>query len=136
MVRTILIGLGGGLLLAILDGLINANPLAVQLLAAYKPIARTTINPLAGVAIDLVYGLVIAGVFVLLFPSLPGGSGFVKGLSIALLIWFFRVVMYTASHWMMFEIPTSTLFYSLVAGLVEMLALGVLFGLTLHPIKP
>ena len=33
---------------------------------------------LGGIAIDLVYGLVMAGVFLLLFQSLPGDVGLVK----------------------------------------------------------
>jgi len=72
-------------------------------------------------------------VFLLLYKSLPGETGLVKGLSFAILVWFFRVVMYTATQWMMFNIPIETLLYSLVAGLGEMLILGVLYGLALKP---
>jgi hypothetical protein len=76
----------------------NANPLAQRLYEVYRPIARTSINPLAGIMIDLVYGFIIAGVFLLLYKSLPGETGLVKGVSFAFLVWFFRVVMYAASH--------------------------------------
>jgi hypothetical protein len=34
---------------------------------------------------------------------------------------------------MMFQVPARTLLYLLAAGLAEMLALGVLYGLTLSP---
>ena len=78
---------------------------------------------LGGIAIDLVYGLVMAGVFLLLFQSLPGDVGLVRGMSFALLVWFFRVVMGVASTWMMFDVPAGTLLYTLVAGLAEMLIL-------------
>jgi hypothetical protein len=53
--------------------------------------------------------------------------------SFSLLLWFFRVVMYAASQWVMFNVPPKALFYSVVTGLGEMLILGVLFGLTLKP---
>lgn len=43
-----------------------------------------------------------------------------------------RVVMYVFSQGMMFKIPTNTLLYLLLAGLVEMLAIGLVFGLTLE----
>jgi len=112
---------------------INANPLAQRLYEVYKPIARTSINPLAGIVIDLVYGFVLAAVFLLLYKSLPGKTGLVKGVSFAVLVWFFRVVMYTASQWVMFNLPVEALLYSLVTGLGEMLILGVLYGLTLKP---
>ena len=133
MTRYIIVSISSGILFGILDGVINANPLAQKLFEVFKPIAKTSINPLAGIVIDIGYGFVMAGVFLLLYKSLPGETGLVKGLSFALLVWFFRVVMYTATQWMMFNIPNETLLYSLVAGLGEMLILGVLYGLALKP---
>ena len=72
IIRYILLSLLSGILFAIMDGLINANPLAVRLYAVYKPIARQSINRTAGIIIDLVFGFVMAGVFLLLYASLPG----------------------------------------------------------------
>ena len=133
MIGYIIVSVVSGILFGILDGVINANPLAQRLYEIYKPIARTSINPLAGIVIDLVYGFVMAGVFLLLYKSLPGETGLIKGVSFAFLAWFFRVVMYTASQWVMFQVPARTLLYTLVTGLAEMLILGVLYGLTLRP---
>jgi len=89
-----------GILLGIMDGLINANPLARKLYEFYKPIAKTSVNITTGVIIDLIYGFVMAGMFLLLYQSLPGITGIVKGISFAFLVWFFRVVMYVATQWM------------------------------------
>lgn len=133
MLRYIAISLVGGLLFAALDGVINANPLARSLLGVYEPIARTSINAAAGVVIDLVYGFVLAGMFLLLSRSLPGSSGLAKGLSFGTGLWFLRVVMGAASTWLMFEVPAATIAYTVAAGLAEMLALGILYGLTLAP---
>lgn len=135
MLRYIVVSLASGILFGILDGIINANPLAQKLYAVYQPIARTSVNAMAGVAIDLVYGFVLAAVFLLLYASLPGQHGMVKGLAFAILVWFFRVAMQAASTWMMFNVPIPTIIYSLVAGLAEMLMLGLLYGLTLRPIS-
>ena len=129
----LIVSLVSGVLFGVLDGVINANPLAQRLYAFYKPIARTSIDPLAGIVIDLFYGFIMAGVFLLLYKSLPGGSGLVRGLIFAILVWFFRVVMAAASQWVMFKVPLKTLLYILAAGLGEMLVLGVLYGLTLKP---
>jgi hypothetical protein len=134
MIGYIIISVISGILFGLLDGVINANPLAQRLYIVYKPIAKTSINPLAGIVIDLVYGFAMAGVFLLLYNSLPGETGLIKGVSFAVLVWFFRVVMYVASQWVMFTVPVGTLLYSLVAGLGEMLILGVLYGLTLKPL--
>ena len=129
----IIISICSGILFAILDGVINANPLAQRLYQVYKPIAKKSINPLAGIVIDLLFGFIMAGIFLLLYDSLPGETGFIKGLSFAVLVWFFRVVMQAGSQWVMFRIPAAALLYSLVAGLVEMLILGAVYGLALRP---
>ena len=133
MTTYVIVGVASGILFAVLDVALNANPLAQRLFEVYGPIARTSVNPVAGIAIDLAYGFVMAGVYLLLFESLPGGTGLLKGVSYAFLMWFFRVVMSTASQWVMLRVPARTSLYSLVAGLVEMLILGVLYGLTLTP---
>ena len=133
MATYVVVSLASGVLFGILDGLINANPLAQRLYAVYKPIARTSLNPMAGIVIDLAYGFILAAIFMLLYPSLPGEAGLVKGLSFAVLAWFFRVVMSAASNWTMFTVPARTIAYSLLAGLGEMLVLGILYGLALQP---
>ena len=111
--------------------MINANPLAQKLLEAYKPISKTMINFQAGIVIDLLFGIIMAAIFVILYKSLPGSTSVLKGLSFGILIWFFRVAMWTASSFVMFKIPLNTLSYSLVVGLIEMLILGLFYGLLL-----
>jgi hypothetical protein len=133
MIRYIVVSVVSGLLFGVLDGMINANPLAQRLYEVYQPIAKPSVNAPAGMVIDLVYGFVMAGVFLLLYESLPGKANLVKGVSLALLVWFFRVVMGVAGQWMTFNIPIGTLFYSLIAGLGEMIILGIFYGLTLRP---
>ncbi len=133
MSRYIIVSIVSGILFGILDGLINANSFAQRLNQAYKPIAKTSVNVPAGVIIDLVYGFVMAGIFLLLYKSLPGEVGLVKGISFAFMIWFFRVVMSVATQWMTFNVSGSALLYTLLTGLGEMLILGILYGLTLKP---
>jgi hypothetical protein len=134
MAGYIIVSVISGILFGLLDGVINANPLAQRLYQVYKPIAKTALNPVAGIMIDLVYGFVMAGAFLILYNSIPGETGLIKGLSFAGMVWFFRVVMQAASQWVMFIVPGRTLVYSLVSGLGEMLILGVLYGLTLKPV--
>ncbi len=133
MTTYIIVSIVSGILFGVLDGLINANPFAVQVFQVFKPITKESINFVAGIAIDLVYGFILAGLFLLLYNSLPGASGIIKGLGFALIAWFLRVVMYVASTWMMFNVPTETLAYILVTGLFEMLVLGLIYGFTLQP---
>ncbi len=129
MWQFILASLVSGLVFGVLDGLINANPLARKLLGFYTPLARKSVNLPVGLILDLIYGFVMAGIFLLLYPSLPGGSGFLKGLSYGGILWFFRVVMYAGSQWMILEMPLSAVTYLILAGGVEMAVLGMIYGL-------
>jgi hypothetical protein len=116
-----------------MDAVFNNNVLAQELYQVYQPIARASVNSLAGISIDIFYGLVMAGLFIQLYKRLPGQSGFTKGIGFGLIVWFFRVVMQTGSSWIMFNIPNSTLIYGLITGLIEMTIIGIFLGSTLKP---
>ena len=133
MTSYLMISMISGILFGVLDAVINANPFAQRLYHVYTPIAKKSVNFVAGIAIDLLYGFVMAGLFLLLYDSLPGANGLLKGISYAIIAWFFRVVMYVASQWMMFTVPGKTLLYTLFTGLAEMVILGLLYGLVLKP---
>ena len=125
MLRYVVASVLCGVLFGIMDGLINGNPLAKRLYEIYESISKQSPNIPAGLAIDLAYGFIMAGVFLLLQKSLPGKSWLLKGASFSLLIWFFRVVMYVATQWMMLAVPISALLYTLGTGLIEMMILGL-----------
>jgi len=133
IVRYVFVGITSGLLFGIMDGLINANPIAERLYEFNLPIRRTSVDVIAGVAIDLAYGFILMAVFLTLYRSLPGRVGLVKGVSFALLVWFLRVVMCDASQWIILNVPVAALLYGVLTGLGEMLVLGVLYGATLRP---
>lgn len=133
MSRYIIVSTIGGLLFAVLDGIINANSFAQELFQVYLPISKTAVNIPAGILIDMSYGFIIAWIFLLLYKSLPGSTGLTKGVSFAFIIWFFRVVMYAVSQWMTTNVPVYTLIYIVLTGLIEMILLGLLYGMTLKP---
>ncbi len=120
-----------GLLMAILDAFLNANPFAARMYAAYQPIARTKMNVGVALAIDIAWGILMGAIFLVIHNSLPGGSELLKGLSFGLLAWFFRVLMQAASQWVMFNVPLRSLLYMTGSGLLEMLAMGLFYGLIL-----
>jgi hypothetical protein len=133
MLRVVVVGLGAGVAFLVSDAVLNANPLAQRLYAAYGPIARSNINALAGSLIDLAYGIILAALFVILWPSLPGETSLMKGLSFGLMVWFLRVVMRVASDWVTTTVPTETHAYTLVGGLVQILLVTALIALLLPP---
>jgi hypothetical protein len=132
MGRLLIVGLGSGLLFAVMDILVNANPLGRSVFSVYKPLARDRVNAPMGLLIDLAYGLALAAIYLLLWESLPGSIGIVKGLSYAVLLWFLRVAMCVVTQMMTLKIPPRASIYALVTGLVEMGVLGVLYGLLLE----
>ncbi|MFC1504191.1 hypothetical protein ACFL6D_02110 [Spirochaetota bacterium] len=131
MLRYILVSIGSGILFGVLDAVINANPLAQKVLGYLKPIARTQVNAIGGTIIDLIYGFAMAGIFILLYKSLPGANGILKGISFGVMAWFFRVIMYVATQWVTTTAPVSALIYITLTGLAEMLILGIFYGLLL-----
>src|SRR3989337_1321624 len=105
MLRYVVVSVFGGLILGLLDGLINGNPYAQKLFEVYKPIAKSSINIILGFGIDILYGFVMAGLFLLLYKSLPGQTAIIKGLSFGLIVSFFGVAMHVFSQLMMFKVP-------------------------------
>lgn len=128
LVNLALASLGAGVLFGVMDAALHANPLAQRLHADYAPIAKAEVNAVAGVAIDLVYGLVLVLVFRQIAPVLPGTGGVMAGLVFGLGVWFFRVVMSVATTWMSLRIRPALLVYQLSTGLAEMLVLGAFLG--------
>jgi len=122
------VGLVGGLIFLLLDFLLNVNPLARRLSQAYAPIARKQMPLAPAIAMDLLLGVAMAGFFLMLRPAFPGGTVVSLGFSFGFLAWFFRVLMNTLSHWVMFALPSATHLYALAAGFAEMIVLGVFYA--------
>ena len=136
MLRQMIVGLVAGVALLVLDGVLNANPLARVLYAAYQPIARQSVNALAGSAIDLAFGVVLAGLFSLLRRSLPGRSRLTKAVSFGLMVWFLRVCMRVAGEWVVTVVPAEVHAYTLAAGFVQVLIVaGIISFLLPEPHK-
>jgi hypothetical protein len=134
MTRYILVSLGSGLLFVLLDGILNANPIAQRLHRPYGPIARKSMNLVLAVTIDMGYGFIIAGLYLLLYRALPGGPGLIRAVWFAILLWILRVVMSALGHWVMFDVPASSHLYDVLAGLIEMLAIAIFCAVTLRPV--
>ncbi|MBN1983427.1 MAG: hypothetical protein JW795_17960 [Chitinivibrionales bacterium] len=128
MTKFVLVCIVNGILFGILDGVIQGNPIAQRLFEVYQPIAKSSINVFAGMMIDLFYGFALGFLFLVLFKSLPGSTGIMKGISFGIMLWFLRVFMSVLSSWMMFTVPMKTLFYSAFGGFVEMMIIGIAYG--------
>jgi len=128
MLTYLIAGFTGGVIFVLLDFVLNVNPLAQRLAEPYKPIARKGMPLAAAIVIDVLSSFAMAGIFLLLRPAFPGSKIVGAGVSFGLMAWFFRVLMGSLSQWIMFEMPLTTHLYSIAAGLVEMVALGLFYA--------
>jgi len=135
MTRYLLASLASGILFVGMDVLINANPLAQRLHQGYAAIARKSMNPIPATLIDLAYGFIIAGLYLLLRPALPGSTVLAKAVSFALILWVLRVVMTAVTHWVMFDLPGSAHMHDIAAGFLEMLVISAACALILGPAR-
>ena len=126
-----MVSISSGLILGLLDGLINANPYAQKLFEVYKPIAKSSVNIVLGFGIDILYGFVMTCLFFLLYKSLPGQTAILKGFGYGLIVAFFSVVMHVFSQLVMFKVPANALIYMFLTGLVEILIVSIYISLTL-----
>ena len=95
------------------------------------PIARPSVNAVAGSLVDLVYGLALTGLFVICRECLPGETNLVRGISFAVAVWFLRVVMRVAGEWVTAAVPASTHAYTLVAGFLQVLLVSLVIAMLL-----
>lgn len=77
-----------------------------------------------GLIFELINGFMLALIFAVIHPSLPG-QGWAKGISYGLLVWGLRVVMWAFSTYLMFDVPATSIAVTVATGLVEVLILGV-----------
>jgi len=131
MLRQSLVGVVAGAAFLITDGLLNANALAREVYGAYRPIARSSVNALAGSLVDMAYGLILVLLFVTLRHCLPGRTDLKKGIFFGVILWFLPVVMRVAGEWVTTTVPGSAHVYSLLAGLAQTLLVAVLIALLL-----
>ena len=114
--RVVVVGIASGFGFAVLDAVLNANPVAKRLYAVYQPIARDSVNAPLGLAFA---------------PALPGAP-LAKGPTFGLIVCFFRLAMSVGAQAVMFKVPAEALAYSLASGFVEMAVLGSAYGLFLR----
>ena len=99
--RVVVVGIASGFGFAVLDAVLNANPVAKRLYAVYQPIARDSVNAPLGLAFA---------------PALPGAP-LAKGPTFGLIVCFFRLAMSVGAQAVMFKVPAEALAYALDFGL-------------------
>jgi len=106
------LGMAGGWIGARVFGLPSEQPSGIE--------GKMT----AGLIFELINGFMLALIYAVVHPSLPG-QGWAKGLSYGLLVWGLRVVMGGFSTYMMFDVRAISIAITMATGLVEVLILGV-----------
>ena len=73
----------------------------------------------------------MTGIFILLREIF---DGVIIAFGFALIIWFVRVAMFFLRRWRTPEAPLNDLVYVYIAGMSQMVSLGILYELTLKPL--
>jgi hypothetical protein len=80
-----------------------------------------------GVIFELINGFMLAVIYAVIHPSLPG-QGWKKGVSYGLLVWGLRVVMGAFSTYMMTDMPPILIAITGVTGLIEVMILCIVIA--------
>lgn len=129
--RIIVGGIFVGLLLIVLGvilGFFSVTVFKLPMFVSDSTLWRKEFNPILSVCLDIIYGIILAGLFNLLYIGIPG-EGILKGISFGLIIWFFKVVMAMGSIRIMFNVSDKVLLYWTFSGLFEMLIIGTILGM-------
>jgi hypothetical protein len=109
------LGMVGGLIGARVFGLPSTQPAGIE--------AKMVI----GSFFELVNGFMLATIYAIIHPSLPG-RGWKKGGSYGLIVWGLRVVMWAFSTYMMTDISSVLIAINVVTGLIEVLILSIVIA--------
>ena len=129
--RYVIISLVCAILYWILDGIVVWNPYARKLYQAYQTNTKPSFSLPKSLFVYLIYGFAMAGLFLLLYNSLPGETGIVKGICFGLIAWYFRGFTTVMSQWIFSTVSLKTMGYAAITGVGEALILGMFLGLTL-----
>jgi hypothetical protein len=80
-----------------------------------------------GLVFELINGFMLAVVYAVIHPSLPG-RGWKKGISYGLLVWGLRVVMGAFSTYMMTDMSPISIAITGATGLIEVMILGIVIA--------
>jgi hypothetical protein len=112
LVLDAILGMAGGFIGAKVFGLSSEQPPGFETKMRF------------GLIFELINGFMLAVIYAVLHPSLPG-QGWKKGIGYGLLVWGLRVVMGAFSTYMMTNVPPVSISIGVVTGFIEVLILGI-----------
>jgi hypothetical protein len=129
--RVIIGGIFIGLLMVtsgMISGFFSVAVFKLPMFVSDSTLWRKEFNPALSILLDISYGIILAGLFNLIYMSMPG-KGVVRGIAFGLIIWFFKVVMAMGSIRVMFNVSDKILVYWTCTGLLEFLMVGMVLGI-------
>ncbi|PIV54515.1 hypothetical protein COY52_11335 [Candidatus Desantisbacteria bacterium CG_4_10_14_0_8_um_filter_48_22] len=131
MARFILVSMASGVILGVIDYICNTGSFTEDLKGFSGQLLLSAGKAASGLGINLALGFAMTGIFILLRKSF---DGVIIAMGFALTVWFFRVTMFFIRKWMTFKAPLNDLVYVFIAGMSQMISLGILYELTLKPL--
>lgn len=134
MVTYILISILAGGVMLLVDEMSGNVPFSKRWLESYSSLRRQKNTLRRKIIVELAFGFSFAGFFLLFYRALPLQPGLPRAIFFALIFWIPSSVYKAASDWAVFEVPASIHLYAMFVGLLKLLAVSLLFHLTLTPI--
>lgn len=129
--RIVIGGIFIGLLLlvsGVISGFFSITVFKLPIFVSDSTLWRQEFSPYLSISLDIIYGIILAGLFNLLYMSIPG-KAIMKGISFGLIVWFFKTVMAMGAIRVMFNVSDKILLYWTFSGLLEMLMIGAVLGI-------
>ena len=132
--KILIVGIITGIIFIILDMLVAIATMPVLSSFADLPIWKTPPDIMAGIVFDLINGLILVGVYSVLYNAIPG-EGIKKGLNYGIIVGLFRVVMMSFSVIVMYNVPLILVFTNLITGFVEVVILCMILAVIYEKLK-
>jgi len=135
MVRYALISVLAGSIMLILDAVFDNSEFAKRISLPLNPIRRKNNTLARSLAVNISFGFIFAGFYLISYRSLPGLPGsFFRSLYFATIVWILSVVFKAMSQWVEFDFTGSFLLYSVLSGFIKILSINILFHYLLRPL--
>lgn len=135
MVSYFLISVLAGSIMLIIDVVFVNNEFAKRISNPLDSIQRKNNKFARNLAVNISFGFVFAGFYLMSYRSLPGLPGsFFRSFYFASMVWILSIVFKAMSQWVAFDFPGKFLLYSVFSGFIKILSISILFHYLLRPL--
>lgn len=135
MVRYSLISVLAGSIMLVFDVVFVNNEFARRISIPLDPIRRKKNTFTRNLAVNISFGFIFAGFYLMSYRSLPGlPNSLFRSIYFAIMVWIPSFVFKAMSQWVEFDFPGKFLLYTVFSGFIKILSISILFHYVLRPL--